>query len=169
MGSNTTRIFLSSSAWSRLLLFGLTALRWKQRRFFRSESRNLVEYPAPSCFGMPADLFDKDKVSLTGSCREARCARPSERVEHDVSRSRIRLNDRLDCNYRLLIGVVLIAGIFPRQEIRQRICRFGGFAFGKEKPRFMKAAGVPLARTMGLYPYQVTHGSETRSFPGCHE
>ena len=113
-----------------------------------SNGKDLMCKSAAGRFDMGTELFNKDELPAAGLSYDTRGARPGKGIEHHISRARIRFNDRLDCEYRLFIGVILVAGVFPWQEIWQGIGGSGWSTLGEKKSRFMEAPGISLARAV---------------------
>ena len=143
--------------------------RWKRGRLSYSERLGSIDKPATGCFNVPPNLFDEDELSAAGfGCNPGR-ARAGKRIEHDFSRARIRFNDGLDGNHWLLIGVILVARIFPGKEIRQGMVGLGRSSLGKKKPHLVITPSVAFPRTMCLYPDEVAHWPKPAFSPGRHE
>src|SRR5262249_8331245 len=91
------------------------------------------------------DLLNKDEVPTASRGGRARRARARERIKNDISGAGICLNERYDCDNRLLVWVKLVVSVPPGQHIRWGTCSPRRLSLGKEEPDLMEAAGIALS------------------------
>src|SRR5689334_8888231 len=89
--------------------------RWKRGRQFVlqqsfSEGKSTFRDSA-----ITPDFFDENEAAVAKLRCDSSCARTREWVEDDVARRRVGFDEWPNGDDGLFIGVMLVAGIFPRQ------------------------------------------------------